>query len=212
MTVGAKGLIRTGLISIGLLAAQSGDPAQAVSLSIPPLMTAPEMLMQLNQQLILSKNAPRRLNAWCKNVLGDQQGIRVSQTNGAAPQPSAEIRQLLQVTYDTELSYLKLSYQCNRQVVAVYEHWYVPSLVPPELKDNLQQADLQLGAQLRQLGFYRQSLSNRPLWPETGALPIFVLQHQALWYRSDKTPFSAVTEHYTRQLLPLAQQGQHSPY
>ncbi|KFZ37840.1 hypothetical protein HR45_08270 [Shewanella mangrovi] len=212
MAVGAKGFIRLSWISFSLLAAQVGFSAHAVSLSIPPLMTAPEMLVQLNQQLILTKNAPATLNYWCKGILADEHGVEVSKSDDAHPAASDEIRKLLGVDAATPVQYLKLNYQCHHKVIAVFEHWYLPQLLPAKVKQLLLQDSVSLGRELRRAGFYRQSISNKPMWPDSGALPTFVLQHQALWYRSDKTPFSLVNEHYTRQLLPLAQQGQVSPY
>lgn len=204
MTVGAKGFIRFGGIALGLLL--SSISAHAVSLSIPPLMTAPEMLSQLNQHLIRSKNAPATLDYWCHNYLSPDAELTVTAVKEPTPTLPTEVMAQLHSGAITAPKYLKLQYLCAGKVVAVFEHWYLPKMLPHNVAQQMQQHPISFGRELRKLGYYRQSLSNEPEWLDAGSLPAIVLQQQAVIYRNDKTPFSVVMEHYSRQLLPIAQQ------
>lgn len=206
MTVGAKGFIRySGMALVCMLFI---GQTQAVSLSIPPLMTASELLTQLNQHLINSKNAPATLDYWCHSYLGSPTALTVNSVSEPTPPVPQAVRQQLHIKATTQPQYLKLQYQCDNKVVAVFEHWYLPSMLPKDVETQMRDHPISFGRELRKLGYYRQSLSNHPLWPDSGSgsLPAIVLQQQSLLYRNDKTPFSVVSEHYSRQLLPMAQQ------
>lgn len=206
MTVGAKGFIRySGMALVCML---FNGQTQAVSLSIPPLMTASELLTQLNQHLINSKNAPATLDSWCHSYLASPTALTVNSVTEPTPPLPDTVRQQLHIGPQTQPRYLKLQYQCDNKVVAVFEHWYLPKMLPSEIEAQMLDHPVSFGRELRKLGYYRQNLSYSPLWPKSdaGSLPAIVLQQQAMLYRNDKTPFSVVSEHYSRQLLPMAQQ------
>jgi hypothetical protein len=206
MAVGMKGLLRASVLLFYPITLCWCLPVFAVPVSIPPLMTAAEMLMQLNQRLVHSKNAPATLNHWCNQQLNNAEDLQIVVDTDRQLPPPANVYQLLKITPDTQLSYLKQRFLCGGKVVAVFDHWFRADMLTPAMQQALAKKTHALGSIARDAGFFRRSLSNNPLWPDEGALPVFVLEHLAVIYRSDNTPFSLVQEHYTRQLLPRAQQ------
>ena len=206
MAVGIKGLLRCSLLCLCPLTACWWLPAHAVPVSIPPLMTAAEMLTQLNQRLVHTKNAPATLGHWCHRQLADTAELTVEQEDKRQRQALADVYDALKISPSTPVNYLKQRFVCGGKVIAVFDHWYRADLMTPTMTKALAEHNKPLGSIARDAGFFRRSLSNNPLWPDEGALPVFVLEHQAVIYRSDNTPFSLVQEHYTRQLLPRAQQ------
>lgn len=206
MAVSIKGLLRASVLLFYPITLYWCQPASAVPVSIPPLMTAAEMLTQLNQRLVHSKNAPATLSHWCSQQLNNADAWQVVLDTGRQLPPPAEVYQLLNLAPKTPLSYLKQRFMCSGKVVAVFDHWFRADMLTPAMQQALAKQDTALGSIAREAGFFRRSLSNNPLWPDEGSLPVFVMEHQAVIYRSDNTPFSFVQEHYTRQLLPRAQQ------
>jgi hypothetical protein len=105
-------------------------------------------------------------------------------------------------------------------VLSEAENWYVPSRLTAEMNHALDSTNIPFGRAVQALNFRRQTLSAQLLWsplPEgwemrgacgpagssstTLRIPSEVLQHRAVLMLPDGTPFSAVVETYTGDLL-----------
>ncbi|MFQ6371833.1 hypothetical protein [Shewanella sp. YIC-542] len=206
MAVGIKGLLRASILLFSPITLGWSLPAAAVPVNIPPLMTAGEMLTQLNQRLVHSKNSAATLHYWCQQQLNGADDLQIVQESTRPQTPPADIYQKLQIPEQTPLRYLKQRFIHQGKVIAVFDYWYRPDMLTAKMQQALAEQHTALVSIARQADFYRLSLGNTPRWPEQGAMPPFVLEHEAVIYRSDSKPFSLIQEHYSQQLLPRAQQ------
>ncbi|QVK22051.1 hypothetical protein KHX94_11255 [Shewanella dokdonensis] len=154
MAVSIKGLLRASVLLFYPISLYWCQPASAVPVSIPPLMTAAEMLTQLNQRLVHSKNAPATLSHWCSQQLNNADAWQVILDTGRQLPPPAEVYQLLNIAPKTPLSYLKQRFMCSGKVVAVFDHWFRADMLTPAMQQALAKQDTALGSIAREAGFF----------------------------------------------------------
>lgn len=174
----------------------------------------------INAEVLASRSATLTLETWCRDhQLAEQPAIRAQLLRGAAKPPTAEQRQRLQVTPETEVRYRRVQLRCGNRVLSEAENWYVPGRLTPAMNRLLDTTDGPFGKIVQPLEPYRQTFAVRLLWsplpdgwengaipPSTGtsgvlAIPQALFEHRAVLYTREHKPFSEVDEVYQRQLL-----------
>src|ERR1700733_14559078 len=143
---------------------------------------------------------------------------------GRAEKPGTdEQRRVLQVGAGEAVKYRRVRLACGGHVLSEADNWYVPARLTPEMNRQLDSSDIAFGRAVQALHFQRRTLSAQLLWSplpdgwdiaggalpdasaRTLAIPHAVLEHRAMLVLPDGTPFSAVTETYTEQVLAFPQ-------
>ena len=143
-------------------------------------------------------------------------------TGAARPVPE-ERRRTLGVGDTEPVRYRRVKLMCGGHVLSEADNWYVPSRLTAEMNHQLDTSDIAFGRAVQALHFRRRTLSARLLWsplpdgwelaasalPDRGAkalaIPHAVLEHQAVLTLPDGTPFSALVETYTHEVLAFPQ-------
>jgi len=177
------------------------------------------LIQTLNANLLSNDSATLTLDAWCeRHHLASPARVIAERVRGAERQPTAEQRKLLGVSASEPVRYRRVRLRCGDHVLSEAENWYVPSRLTPEMNRTLDTTDTSFGRVVRPLQFRRRTLSATVLWSplpegwEMGVsipaqrsamlrIPREVLQHRAVLTLPDGTPFSALVETYTSEVL-----------
>lgn len=213
-------MLALGLVGLGL----SGAPARA---DVPPpwpddflaRVEALALIQTLNADLLANASATLTLDRWCAaHRLAAPPTVVADRVSGQDKAATAEIRDLLKVDAAEPVRYRRVRLRCGEHVLSEADNWYVPARLTPDMNRLLDTTDTSFGRVVRPLDFRRGTLSARLLWhplpegwesgaplpPATGGtldMPAFLLEHRAVLTRPDGTPFSALVESYTRQVL-----------
>jgi hypothetical protein len=181
-------------------------------------LAALALLQSLNADLLSHDSATLTLDRWCADHhLASPAKIVAQRDRETNKTPTAEQRQLLQVSASEPIRYRRVKLTCGDHVLSEADNWYVPSRLTPEMNKQLDNSDIAFGRAVKALQFQRHTLSAKLLWSplpqgwETGArlpaeaaslqVPPQVLQHRAFLTLPDGTPFSEVVETYTNEVL-----------
>ncbi|MBX5463836.1 MAG: hypothetical protein IRZ28_22450 [Steroidobacteraceae bacterium] len=177
------------------------------------------LIQTLNANLLSHDSATLTLDEWCeKHHLASPAKVIAERVQGAERQPTADQRKLLGVSTSEPVRYRRVRLRCGDHVLSEAENWYVPSRLTPEMNRTLDTTDTSFGRVVRPLQFRRRTLSATVLWsplpegwemgvsiPEQRSarlrIPREVLQHRAVLTLPDGTPFSALVETYTSEVL-----------
>lgn len=177
------------------------------------------LIETLNADLLSHDSATLTLERWCDaHRLAFPPLIVAARIPGPDKPASPEQRRELGVTATEPLRYRRVRLRCGALVLSEAENWYVPARLTPEMNRLLETTDAPFGKVVRELNFQRHTLSSKLLWqplPEgwemnadAGSgqsadldLPSMLLEHRAVLYLPDGTPFSDLIETYTNNLL-----------
>lgn len=177
------------------------------------------LIQTLNATLLSNDSATLTLDEWCeKHHLASPAKVIAERVQGAERHPTADQRKLLAVSASEPVRYRRVRLRCGDHVLSEAENWYVPSRLTPEMNRTLDTTDTSFGRVVRPLQFRRRTMSATVLWsplpegwemgvsiPEQRSamlrIPREVLQHQAVLTLPDGTPFSALVETYTSEVL-----------
>jgi chorismate-pyruvate lyase len=181
------------------------------------------VLQTLNADLLGHDSATLTLDRWCgAHRLASPARVVAVRDRGASKPATAELRRALGVGEAEPIRYRRVQL-CGRHVLSEADNWYVPSRLTPEMNRQLDTTDVAFGRAVQALHFQRRTLSAQLLWSplpdgwdiaggalpdasaRTLAIPHAVLEHRAMLVLPDGTPFSAVTETYTEQVLAFPQ-------
>lgn len=178
------------------------------------------VLQTFNAELLSNPSATRTLDRWCRahDLAPEGETIVADRVHGEDKTATEDIRALLQVASDEPVAYRRVRLRCGERVLSEADNWYVPSRLASGMSELLNTSDVPFGRVVQALGFSRSTLSAKLLWRplpegwETGAelparsdvplaLPPFLLEHRAVLKLPNGTPFSALVETYTRDVL-----------
>jgi chorismate-pyruvate lyase len=181
------------------------------------------VLQSLNADLLSHDSATLTLERWCgAHLLASPAQIRAERVADVDKPADETIRQQLQVGPDEVVRYRRVRLRCGEIELSDADNWYVPSRLTPDMTLRLDQTDEPFGKVVAPLHFTRHTQSAQLLWsplPEgwemrrrrmtslgrgTLTVPAAVLEHHALLTRADGTPFSALVETYTRNVMEFA--------
>jgi len=205
-------------------------PAGAAEAAAPPWKDSVETRLEalalietLNADLLSHDSATLTLDRWCAaHWPGLPSGITAERIHGADKAPTDELRQRLGVDAAEPIHYRRVRLGCGGHVLSEADNWYVPARLTPEMNQVLDTTDTAFGRAVQALQFRRRTESATLLWSplpagwETGTalppgqaaaldIPAHVLEHRAVLTLPDGTPFSAVVETYTGELLDFPQ-------
>lgn len=234
------------LLLVGLLAGLGLNVPPALAEASPrwpddtiARLEALALIQTLNAELLANASATLTLDRWCAaHGLATEPVIVADRVRGQDKPATAEIRRLLRVDADTPVRYRRVRLRCGGRVLSEADNWYLPARLTAAMNETLETTDTSFGRVVKPLDFRRTTLAARLLWhplpegwaagaplpPATGGaldLPPFLLEHRAVLTLPDGTPFSALVESYTREVLafpppglpqsPAAQERQSAP-
>ena len=173
----------------------------------------------LNADLLGHDSATLTLERWCGS-----HGLATPPTVTAARVPDAEtpaddaVRRRLGVDASEPVRHRHVRLACGGHVVSEADNYYLPARLTPEMNRALDAGDTAFGRAVGALHFRRHTLSAELLWhpmpegwergtalppavPGGLAVPSEVLRHTAVLVLPDGTPFSALVETYTAEVL-----------
>ncbi|WP_082928994.1 hypothetical protein [Rhizobium aegyptiacum] len=177
------------------------------------------VLQTLNANLLSNASATLTLDRWCAaHKLAEEGSKIVAQRVRGQDKPADEhIRELLTVGPGELIAYRRVRLVCGDRVLSEADNWYLPTKLTAEMNQALGTSDITFGRAVQALNFTRTNLSAKLLWSplsegwdmdgltahETSSLslPPFLLEHRAILKLRDGTPFSAVVESYTDNVL-----------
>jgi len=178
------------------------------------------LLQTLNADLLSNASATLTLDRWCgAHDMATPPKIVADRVRGQDKPATAEVRALLRVSNEETVNYRRVRLRCGELVLSEADNWYVPARLTPEMNQQLETTDIAFGRAVKPLNFLRVTLSANLLWsplpqgwemarttlpPDAAtplAVPPFVIEHRAVLNLPDGTPFSALVETYTRQVL-----------
>jgi chorismate-pyruvate lyase len=177
------------------------------------------LLQTLNAELLSHDSATLVLDRWCRtHRLAAPARIVAERVNDRDRTPTAEQRQLLQLSDTEAVRYRNVRLRCGSHILSEADNWYVPGRLSEDMNRRLDTTDEAFGRVVQPLHFQRRTLSARLLWwplPdgwEMGAtesedtssnlsIPAMVLEHRAVLTLPNGTPVSEVVETYTAAIL-----------
>jgi len=204
---------------------RAADPAAGPARPVWPndftaRLEALALLQTLNAELLSHDSATLTLDRWCDaHHLASPAKVVAVRDRGASKPVTAELRKTLGAGDAEPIRYRRVQLRCGRHVLSEADNWYVPARLTAEMNHQLDTSDVAFGRAVQALHFQRRTLSARLLWsplpdgweiaggplPDAAAralaIPHAVLEHRAVLTLPDGTPFSAVTETYTEQVL-----------
>jgi len=177
------------------------------------------LLQTLNAELLSHDSATATLTQWCAaHHLTDDPHIVAVRLRGDPKPPAGEIRELLRVDSEEPIRYRHVQLKCGALVLSEADNWYVPARLTAAMNQQLDTTDTPFGIIVQEKHFQRHTLLARLLWeplpagwemnappaPPAGtrlAIPEYVLEHRAVLSTPDGTPFSALVETYTANVL-----------
>jgi len=187
-------------------------------------LAALALLETLNAELLSHDSATLTLDRWCDaHRLASPAVVVADRDRSARREASPEMRQVLRVGASEPVRHRRVKLKCGPHVLSEADNWYVPSRLTPEMNRRLDTTDVSFGRAVQALHFQRRTLSARLLWSplpagwemkgaaafdtasKTLQIPHAVLEHRAVLTLADGTPFSAVVETYTSEVLAFPQ-------
>jgi hypothetical protein len=221
---GACGALLLAIYAVNALRADDSVRAAGSSWagSYAARVAALALIETLNADLLSHDSATLTLERWCgAHRLASPPLIVAARIPGPDKPASPEQRRELKVTATEPLRYRRVRLRCGALVLSEADNWYVPARLTPEMNRLLDTTDAPFGKVVRELNFQRHTLSSKLLWQplpegwEMNAdtlegqtpdldLPPTLLEHRAVLYLPDGTPFSDLIETYTGNVLAFA--------
>ena len=177
------------------------------------------LIETLNADLLGHDSATLTLERWCAT-----HGLASPPTVTATRVPEAEtpadeaVRRQLGAQAAEPVRHRHVRLSCGNHVVSEADNFYLPARLTTEMNQALDTTDTAFGRAVGALRFQRRTLSAELLWhplppgweqgdgfPAAGsgglAVPADVLRHRAVLVLPDGTPFSALVETYTGEVL-----------
>jgi chorismate-pyruvate lyase len=207
--------------AIGAVAeAANGQSADNMWTDTPAArVEAMALLESLNAELLSNDSATLTLDRWCEtHKMATPARVEADRVHGIEKGATEEIRQLLHVNSTEAVRFRHVRLHCGSHVLSEADNWYVPARLTPEMNRVLDTTDTPFGRTVQALDFRRRTLTARLLWsplpegwemqtrlPPANKRPLLVpaevIQHRAILYLPDATPFSVVVETYTNEVL-----------
>ena len=177
------------------------------------------LLQTLNADLLSHDSATLTLDRWCeRHNMATPPKIVAERVHEVDQAPTAEVRQLLGVGPAEPVGYRHVRLHCGTHVFSEADNWYVPARLTPDMNKVLDTTDTPFGRAVQDLHFHRRTLAAKLLWsplpegweiarmlPQASKgpleLPGEIIQHRAVLSLPDGTPFSALVETYTGEVL-----------
>jgi len=178
------------------------------------------LIQALNADLLSHDSATQTLERWCATRHLASPAKVVAERDRTISKPvTAEQRQTLKVSDKEPVQYRRVRLRCGGHVLSEADNWYVPSRLTAAMNQQLETTDTPFGRVVQPLKFQRHTLNSKVLWSPPPAeersaprdIPREVLQHRAVLTLPDGTPFSMVTETYTREVLGYAPLANNEP-
>jgi chorismate-pyruvate lyase len=183
------------------------------------------LLETLNADLLSNDSATLTLDRWCEaHKMATPAKIVAERVHGDDKEPTEEVRKLLAVGSSEPVRYRHVRLHCGEHVLSEADNWYVPARLTADMNKVLDTSDTAFGRAVQELHFHRRTLAAQLLWsplpvgwemaaggkiPAGGRgkleVPAQVLQHRAVLFLPDGTPFSMVVETYTHEVLNFPQ-------
>jgi chorismate-pyruvate lyase len=221
----------TGALAVMLIlslppTARAEEKAPRWSDSFVAQVEALALIQTLNADLLSHDSATLTLETWCvAHRLAVPATIAAERVHAADKPATAELRALLRVGDAEPVRYRHVRLHCGGRVLSEADNWYVPSRLTAEMNQSLDTTDTPFGRAVQTLHFQRRTLSAKLLWQPLpdgwemgahnrdlrGSLPIppAILEHRAVLTLPDGTPFSAVVETYTSDILAFPEPPEH---
>ena len=182
-------------------------------------VAAQASLESLNAELLSHDSASVTLAHWCElHHLASDPRIVVVRIPPDSKPVTHELRALLQAGPRKVVRYRHVQLKCGERVLSEADNWYVPARLSSAMNHLLDTTDTPFGVIVRDTHYKRHTLSARMLWTPLpsgremqGApaaqrsdplvIPHAVLEHRAVLKLPDGTPFSALVETYTSDVL-----------
>ncbi|NKL39034.1 hypothetical protein GFL49_36170 [Rhizobium leguminosarum bv. viciae] len=178
------------------------------------------LLQTLNSELLSNASATLTLDRWCMThklaPVGEK--IVAQRVKGQDAPADATIRHLLAAAPDEPIVHRRVRLACGVRILSEADNWYLPSRLTPEMNQALDSSDVAFGRAVQALNFSRKTISANLLWapltpgwemasispplPATKLeLPHFLIEHHAVLNLPGGSPFSALIERYTADVL-----------
>ena len=177
------------------------------------------LIQTLNADLLSHDSATLTLDRWCAaHGLATPPIITAQRVREGETPADDQVRHLLSVGASEPIRHRHVRLICGGHVLSEADNFYLPARLTPEMNRVLDTSDTAFGRAVAALRFRRVTLSAELLWRplpdgwEMGdalpaaasgqlAVPAGVLRHRALLLLTDGTPFSALVETYTGEVL-----------
>jgi chorismate-pyruvate lyase len=179
------------------------------------------ILQSLQTELLSHDSATLVLDDWCARhrLAPASTKIVAERVRGQDKPITAEQRALLRVGGDEPIGYRRVRLRCGARILSEADNWYVPGRLTPAMNAQLESTDIAFGRAVQSLRFRRQTLSAQLLWSPLPAdwdsaarriprargnrlaIPDKVIENRAILALPDGTPFSAVVETYSGEVL-----------
>ena len=214
------------LIAAPLLAACAAAPSPRAAAEHLQRVELLALLQTLNADLLSHDSATLTLERWCAdhglagNSAAEPARIVARRIRDADKPLPDDLRARLAIANDQALRYRRVQLACGGVVLSEADNWYVPARLGPGMERALETTDTPFGKVVAPLGFQRSTLSAQLLWSPLAAgwelsagqpaadaagaplhIPHVVLQHRAILVAADGTPFAALIETYSGDLL-----------
>jgi chorismate-pyruvate lyase len=214
------------LVALALLGWVAGSacatpPPPAWQDSFLARVEALALLQTLNADLLSHDSATLTLEHWCgSHHLANPAQVSAQRVSGIDKPVDDEQRRLLRVGASDVVRYRRVQLTCGGVMLSQADNWYVPGRLTPDMNVQLDASDTPFGKVVGPLHFQRHTISAMLLWQplppgwetdssaapavKAGAsltVPAAVLEHRAVLTLPDGTPFSAVVETYTGNVL-----------
>jgi chorismate-pyruvate lyase len=217
--MGKRGMV-LGMSLLFAVAVQAAAPWADTSAT---RVEALAILQTLNAELLSNDSATLTLDRWCEaHKMATPAKIVAERVHGEDKEPTQEVRKLLGVGAGDPVRYRHVRLHCGDHVLSEADNWYVPARLTSDMNKVLDSSDTPFGRAVQDLHFHRRTLAAQLLWSplpvgwemaasipaaKQGALqvPGQTIQHRAVLFLPDGTPFSMVVETYTNEVLNFPQ-------
>jgi hypothetical protein len=178
------------------------------------------LLQTLNSELLSNASATLTLDRWCMTHKLAPVGEKIVAQRVMDQDVPADtaIRHLLAAAPDEPIVHRRVRLACGVRILSEADNWYLPSRLTPEMNKVLDSSDVAFGRAVQALNFSRKTISANLLWapltpgwemaaivpPPTATkleLPHFLIEHHAVLNLPNGSPFSALIERYTADVL-----------
>ncbi len=204
-------------IAVTAALALAVHPALALPDSFVGRLEALALVEELNADLLSHDSATATLERWCgAHGMAAEPKVVAHLVHDSEKPPPAELRTLLGAGAGETIRYRRVELSCGEHVLSEADNWYLPARLTSEMNDTLEQGDMPFGRAVAALRFRRRTLTATLLWnplpdgwegnpPPNGggdlAIPRRILEHRAILTTESGTPFSALIEIYTNEIL-----------
>ena len=177
------------------------------------------LIETLDAGILGSPSATATLEAWCADhARAAPATINARIVAGPEKPASHEQRERLGVDASEPIKHRYVALSCGPHILSVADNWYVPGRLTPAMNVALASTDVPFGRIVAPLEPRRRTIAAIRLWTplptgrdqgeptpdhpdRTLKIPDFLLEHRAILYTADRTPFAEVHEHYTSEIL-----------